>query len=748
MKTRVVRAFHVPSLLLAAALQVMPIVRAALPVAESAANILAVVFRWAAGAAAALGGVQAVSGASTVITNPLSTNIVEGQPFSLRLTTAPDQAHYWSASGLPAGLSLVGTSGSTLWQISGTPTVTGTFNVTLTAKDQANSGPSLTVTGVLVLNISAGGGGPPTIVTQPASQSVSQGQNATFFVVAGGSPPLSYQWRFQGANLSGQTTSNLVITSATSANAGNYAVVVSNNSGSVTSAVVTLTVNGPAVPPAIITQPQSRTNLEGDLASFSVAVSSSAPVTYQWRKANVNLSDNGHFSGTGTNVLSIVGVQTNDAGTYSVVVANSSGSVTSQVAVLTVTASPGALAPITVLVSGVGSVSPDYNGQLLRIGGSYMITATPGQGYTFSNWSGSIDAATPVLNFTMQSNLVLQANFVRATVASGKGVYHGLFYEAGGVSPFSSGFFQATTTSRGSYSAALTLLGHKYRFSGRFDSSGGATHPLARGKLNPLTVKLQLDALGSDQVRGQVSDGTWSADLLADRAVYDKKYLPAPQSGVYTLLIPGTPGAGQSPSGNGYGTVTVDGSGRVRFVGRLADGTRISESTSLSKSGDWPFYVSFFSGEGSVLGWLEFTNRATDDINGLLSWNRLPQPSARLYPGGFAVLSQATGAQYMPPASGGTVPNFNGRQISLTAGNLASNLVSQILSIEDNPFRYSDFSGLTLRISPATGLFTGGAQDPVTGRSISFQGAILQKQNLGGGFFLGPSQGGNVLIAP
>ena len=142
MHQKIAQLFRLPALLLAAALQIMPIARAALPAAQATADVLAIVFRWAAGAAAVLGGVQAVSGASTVITSPLSTNIVQGKAFAMRLTTAPQQAGYWSASGLPAGISLVGTSGSSFWQLSGTPTVTGTYSVGLTAKSSANAGSS------------------------------------------------------------------------------------------------------------------------------------------------------------------------------------------------------------------------------------------------------------------------------------------------------------------------------------------------------------------------------------------------------------------------------------------------------------------------------------------------------------------------------------------------------------------------------------------------------------------------------
>ena len=125
MHRKIAQIFRLPALLLAAVLQIMPIARAALPAAQATADVLAIVFRWAAGVAAALGGVQAVSGASTVVTSPLSTNIVQGQLFVLRLTTAPQQAGYWAATGLPQGISLVGTNGRSFWELYGTPTVTG-----------------------------------------------------------------------------------------------------------------------------------------------------------------------------------------------------------------------------------------------------------------------------------------------------------------------------------------------------------------------------------------------------------------------------------------------------------------------------------------------------------------------------------------------------------------------------------------------------------------------------------------------
>jgi uncharacterized delta-60 repeat protein len=76
---------------------------------------------------------------------------------------------------------------------------------------------------------------PPAIITQPISQAVLAGQDASFAVVATGSAPLSYQWRFNGGNISGATASSHWVASAQPANEGTYSVVVTNVGGSVTS---------------------------------------------------------------------------------------------------------------------------------------------------------------------------------------------------------------------------------------------------------------------------------------------------------------------------------------------------------------------------------------------------------------------------------------------------------------------------------------------------------------------------------
>lgn len=90
----------------------------------------------------------------------------------------------------------------------------------------------------------------PNIIGQPANQAVSQGQSASFTVSATGIPDPTYQWLKDGSPITSATNATLGITNAVRANAGNYTVVVSNGSGSVTSSVATLTYTGNVAPVA------------------------------------------------------------------------------------------------------------------------------------------------------------------------------------------------------------------------------------------------------------------------------------------------------------------------------------------------------------------------------------------------------------------------------------------------------------------------------------------------------------------
>ena len=201
----------------------------------------------------------------------------------------------------------------------------------------ASSGSQLALSVAAFAPAATGGATAPTITTQPASQTVSVGSSVTFSVVASGTAPLSYQWKFNGANISGATSTSYTIASAQTNNAGSYTVTVTNSAGSVTSSAATLTVNSAAVAPTITTQPASQSVTAGSSVTFSVVATGTAPLKYQWKFNSANIS------GATNTSYTISSVQTNNAGSYTVTITNVAGSVTSSAATLTV--SSAAVAP-------------------------------------------------------------------------------------------------------------------------------------------------------------------------------------------------------------------------------------------------------------------------------------------------------------------------------------------------------------------------------------------------------------------
>jgi hypothetical protein len=176
------------------------------------------------------------------------------------------------------------------------------------------------------------------------------GNNQSFSVNPGGTPPFAYQWYFgaiklvdDGITYSGSTNATLDILNLQLTNSGQYSVTVNNEAGGISNLVGVLTVQYilPAIPP--VGEPASVTILLGETASLSVSsVEGTLPLTYQWYKGSLSdpLSDINEFSGTGTSTLTITDATEIDAASYFCVVSNGGGGATSQPASVTVIIPP------------------------------------------------------------------------------------------------------------------------------------------------------------------------------------------------------------------------------------------------------------------------------------------------------------------------------------------------------------------------------------------------------------------------
>lgn len=269
--------------------------------------------------------------APSITTQPVSQTVTVGQTatFSAAATGTTPLSYQWMNNGAPisGAVSAAYTTPATRTSDTGSQ-----FTVTV-----SNSAGSVT-SNAAVLTVTAAPTA-PSITTQPTSQTVTAGQTATFYIAATGTAPLSYQWMKTGTPISGATSSTFTTPVTTiSDNGSQFTVMARNAAGNVTSNTATLTVNAAAVAPAITTQPTSQSVTAGQTATFSVAATGTAPLSYQWKKNGTSIS------GATSSTYTTPSTTTSDAGSqFTVTVSNSAGSVTSNAAILTVNAIPGQL---------------------------------------------------------------------------------------------------------------------------------------------------------------------------------------------------------------------------------------------------------------------------------------------------------------------------------------------------------------------------------------------------------------------
>jgi uncharacterized repeat protein (TIGR03803 family) len=263
---------------------------------------------------------------------------------------------------------------------------------------------------------------PPVITTQPSSQVVLEGASAVFTVGTVSNAVLFYQWQYDngsyvtsltdGGNISGSTTSNLTVSGVSAANQGAYFVVVSNALGVATSADAFLGL----IPwrPVITQQPLSQTVLPGAPVTFSVAVVGTHPFSYQWLQNGTNLYAGGNISGSATSSLTISNVSAANAATYSVMVSNSLGSITSAGAVLSVptVTTPGlALGTLSSFSGGNGEFP--YSPLVQAGDGNFYGTTTGGGTYGYGTvFRVTTGTSTTLLSFNYSNGAVPYAGLV------------------------------------------------------------------------------------------------------------------------------------------------------------------------------------------------------------------------------------------------------------------------------------------------------------------------------------------------
>jgi hypothetical protein len=149
------------------------------------------------------------------------------------------------------------------------------------------------------------------------------------------------------------------------------------------------------------------------------------------------------------------------------------------------------------------------------------------------------------------------------------------------------------------------------------------------------------------------------------------------------------------------------------------------------------------------MSWLQFSTLEDSDIAGAFTWVKPPVARSRYYPAGFTLEGAAVGSVYLKPIT--TADHALGSAAGVahfSQGNLVSPVENAIsFGLRDKVTNLSS-NKLTLKVIPATGLFSGTVLDPNSRKLFSFNGVILQKHGAGYGLLAGTNLVGRVELRP
>ena len=320
------RRILIHSHVLAALIQLAPLVR----VAQSAPGVIATptlfILRWVFGAAAVAGSMHGLSGATGVVpaavqaTNGVRTSVT----FSITSSSHGTARSYSALSGLPPGTTL-----STRGTLTGTPTASGPFTLRIRGWQTTSLGGNWADLNVALTVV---GANPPVVTSQPASLTVAPGQPASLTVAYSGDQPVALRWFKEDLEVKNATNATLTIPSAQAADAGRYRLRLINDLATVFSDWATVTVQAAVAKPVITTQPVDRALHAGE--GFSLGVSATgSDLTYAWTRDGVVV---GSADGPLGPTLVVTNVTAAAAGVYRVRITNPGGFVDSDGATVSV----------------------------------------------------------------------------------------------------------------------------------------------------------------------------------------------------------------------------------------------------------------------------------------------------------------------------------------------------------------------------------------------------------------------------
>jgi cyclophilin family peptidyl-prolyl cis-trans isomerase len=418
---------------------------------------------------------------------------------------------------------------------------------------------------------------------------------------------------------------------------------------------------------------------------------------------------------------------------------------------------------------GSGSVSGLPIGQTVEIGRDYLLTAKADAGSLFAGWraekisytatnsiTNAITENTASIRIRADSNLTFRAMFVTNPFPPLVGTYVGLFYHTNFYLAHGySGAVKFTLTSQGKFTGSAQFGSKSYPFSGTFHPATGSASIRFKGPgggnivMDPVLLNLTNNM---ETINGVISDNnTWASAINARRVRSGTTANPSPYKGSYTWMAPGDTEPTVKPSGDSFGKFTVSKTGSVTFSGTMADGTPVSGGGPIGTNGIWGLRAALYSGTGSILSWVTVdTNRLNEDLFGTFYWFHPALPKAKFYTNAFTATTSITGSRYVAPLSKTNVvlPQLTNGVVALLDGNLAGPHTNLIVLGLNNVVTNQSTNKLTFTLTKTTGLFTGTVAPTNQTKTVTYKGAILQKQGYGTGFHLDTNKSGRVYFGP
>jgi hypothetical protein len=516
----------------------------------------------------------------------------------------------------------------------------------------------------------------------------------------------------------------------------------------------TATITNDDIAPVIATQPSAPAGGILESGGTTLAVSATGTgLSYQWKKDGSDIVGATAASYTATT-----------SGSYTVVITNAAGSVTSAAIVLT---SPVTLPVITVqpsggvLANGSATLSVTATGSGLTYqwsrGSAVVLGANASEFTAFVTGSYSVTVTNSAGSVTSQTAVVTAEVKPSIDLASITGEFQGLLEPVSSSDAGQHGLITATIAKPIGKNQVSVIVSGKVRrasgtqsFIGRIDASGNVAFTsnnlpwLNISGTNGARLTLEVVASsGGSVIEGKLTRaGVDLAELTAKRTVVPT----TSQRGRYTAGLELEEGqANGLPEGDGHATTFVSATGAA-FVARLADGSSTSSAMKITESDDAPLFAPLYSGKGLLLGMVRFAqNESGNDASSAgMRWFR----SANLLsPSGFkdgwpTGLLLNLAAEKYDSTKGFGLANVSGLTLNFSAegADLVNDISGVVTLSSKNVLTATPGSvKLSTALNATTGLITGSFTLPNAKVATKFSAVVLQKSGAATGFFINGS---------